>query len=34
MGDAAAGTLISPRYPVQYRAGMFKDLQNVMARCM
>jgi hypothetical protein len=27
MGDAAGGTPISPRYPVQYRAGMFKELQ-------
>src|SRR5450432_744603 len=27
------GTPMSPRYPVAYRAGIFKQRQNVMARC-
>ena len=30
----AGGTPISPMYPVAYRAGIFMQRQNVMARCV
>jgi hypothetical protein len=33
IGAGSGGTPISPRYPAQYRAGMFMQRQSVMARC-
>ena len=33
IGAGSGGTPISPKYPVQYRAGTFMQRHNVIARC-
>ena len=34
IGQAAGGTPISPKQPVQYREAKVSDRQNAMAKCM